>query len=347
MRRYNMEIEKRIPKTGGCLSLYSGQDATMQPTPKGIVGKITSWRTFLLLLCSSLLASCLSTLPDIDKLRTFSEDRRSAPFAPTPEELTTEMPFVVVLPPRTQPGVTSYANDNSVTFIKSMMEDAGNLQVFPDQRMKQVLDSNEYRMLDITREEDAIKLGEALRVKYLVMLDTSPATFSHEEDDWSAVVTMHLYQLSPTKKLTEETFPYQQSELEDMRLDLRPKLQAALPLKAFLVETYERRKVAKLNVGMDQGAEELDRFAVFRRDQRSSPPEIVDHGGGKSSRITIHSEDYGKMVGTLEIFRSKQNESWALLEPAKGEEILPGDAAFKVVRYRTDPFRKIDLGRFD
>ena len=347
MRRYNMEIEKRIPKTGGCLSLYSGQDATMQPTPKGIVGKITSWRTFLLLFCSSLLASCLSTLPDIDKLRTFGEDRRSAPFAPTPEELTTEKPFVVVLPPRTQPGVTSYANDNSVTFIKSMVEDAGNLQVFPDQRMKQVLDSNEYRMLDITREEDAIELGEALRVKYLVMLDTSPATFSHDDDDWSAVVTMHLYQLSPTKKLTKETFPYQQSELEDMRLDLRPKLQAALPLKAFLVETYERRKVAKLNVGMDQGAEELDRFAVFRRDQRSSPPKIVDHGGGKSSRITIHSEDYSKMVGTLEIFRSKQNESWALLEPAKGEEILPGDAAFKVVRYRTDFFRKVNLGRFD
>ena len=61
MRRYNMEIEKGIPKIGGCLSLNLGQDAKMQPTPKGIVGKITSWRTFLLLLCSSLLASCLST----------------------------------------------------------------------------------------------------------------------------------------------------------------------------------------------------------------------------------------------------------------------------------------------
>ena len=163
MRRYNMEIEKGIPKIGGCLSLNLGQDAKMQPTPKGIIGKSTSW--LLLLFCSSLLASCLSTLPDINNLRTFAEDRRSAPFAPTPEELTTEMSFVAVLPPRTQPGVTSYANDNSVTFIKSMMEDAGNLQVFPDQRTKQVLDSNEYRMLDITREEEAIKLGEALRVK--------------------------------------------------------------------------------------------------------------------------------------------------------------------------------------
>ena len=347
MRRYNMEIEKGIPKISGFLTLGSGQDAKMQLTPKGIVGRITCWRTLLLLLCSSLLASCLSTLPDIDNLRIFSEDRRSAPFAPTSEELTAEMSFVAVLPPRTQSGVTNYANDYSVTFIKSMMENAGNLQVFPDQRIKQVLDSNEYRMLDITREEDAIKLGEALRVKYLVMLDTSPATFSHDDDDWSAVVTMHLYQLSPTKKLAEETFPYQHSELEDMRMDLRPKLQAALPLRAFLVETYERRKVAKLNVGMDQGAEELDRFAVFRRDKRSSQPEIVDYGRGKSARITTHSEDYGTMVGTLEIFSSKQNESWALLEPAKGEEILPGDAAFKVVRYRTDPFRKIDLCRLD
>ena len=26
-----------------------------------------------------------------------------------------------------------------------------------------------------------------------------------------------------------------------------------------------------------------------------------------TSRITIHSEDYGKMVGTLEIFRSRMN----------------------------------------
>ena len=222
MRRYNMEIEKGLPRIDDILSSNLGQDAKMQPTPEGIAGRIVGWRTLLLLLCSSLLASCLSTTPDINNLRTFSEDRRSAPFAPTLEELTPEMPFVVVLPPRTQPGVTSYANDNSVTFIKSMMEDAGNLQVFPDQRMKQVLDSNEYRMLDITREEDAIKLGEALRVKYLVMLDTSPPTFSHEDDDWSAVVTMHLYQLSPTKKLAEETFPYQQSELEDMRMDLRP-----------------------------------------------------------------------------------------------------------------------------
>ena len=335
MQRYNMEIEKRTTKVVGLCPLTSGQEAAMQLAPRGIAGKTVVG--LLLLLCSSLLASCLSTLPDIDKLRTYTEDRRSAPFAPTAEELTLEQAFVVVLPPRTQPGVTTYANDNSLSFIKSMMEDAGNLQVFPDDRMRQVLDSNEYRMLDITREDDAIKLGEALRVKYLVMMDTAPATFSHDADDWSASVTMHLYQLSPTKKLAQETFPYQQSNLEDMRLDLRPKLQAALPLRAFLVETYERRKVAKLNVGMDHGAEELDRFAVFRRDQRSE----------KSGRITTHSEDYGKLVGTLEIFRSKQNESWALLEPTKGEEILPGDAAFKIVRYRTDYFRKIDLGRFD
>ena len=38
MRRYNMEIEKRIPKTGGCLSLYSGQDANklLQNTNKNV-----------------------------------------------------------------------------------------------------------------------------------------------------------------------------------------------------------------------------------------------------------------------------------------------------------------------
>jgi len=335
MRRCNMEIEKRITKVGGSWPLTSRQEAKMQPTPQGLAGKMFGGA--LLLLCGSLLASCLSTTPDINNLRTFNEDRRSAPFAPTQEELTLEQSFVVVLPPRAQPGVTTYANDNSLIFIKSMLEDAGKLEVFPDERLKQVHDSDEYRMLDLTQEEDAIRLGEALRVKYLVMLDTSPATFSHAADDWSAVVTMHLYQLSPTKKLAQETFPYQQSNLEEMRLDLRPKLQAALPLKAFLVETYERRKVAKLNVGMDQGAEEFDRFAVFRRDQRSE----------KSGRITTHTEDYGKQVGTLEIFRSKQNESWALLEPARGEEILPGDAAFKIVRYRTDFFRKIDLGRFD
>ncbi len=63
MRRYNMEIEKGLPKSDGCLPLNSGQDAKMQPTPKGIVGKSTSWQTWLLLLCSSLLASCLIHYP--------------------------------------------------------------------------------------------------------------------------------------------------------------------------------------------------------------------------------------------------------------------------------------------
>ncbi len=347
MRRYKMEIEKRIPKVGGLLSLTSGQDAGMQPTLSKVGRRSAGWQWLMMLLCSGLLASCLSTIPDIDKLQMFAEDRKQAPFPPTEDELTLEQPFVVVLPPSTQPGVTSYANDNSETFIKSMMEEAGNLQIFPEQRLQQVLDSSEYRMLDMEQEADALKLAEAVRAKYLVMLKTAPPSFDHDANDWSAVVTMHLYQLSPTQKLAQETFPYQQSKLEDMRLDLRPKLQAALPLKAFLVETYERRKVAKLNVGVDQGAEELDRFAIFRRDKRSSPPAIVDHGGGKSSRVTTHSEDYVKQVGTLEIFRTKQNESWALLEPVKGEEILPGDTAFKVVRYRTDYFRKVDLGRFD
>jgi hypothetical protein len=33
MRRYNMEIEKGLPKSDGCLPLNSGQDAKMQPTP--------------------------------------------------------------------------------------------------------------------------------------------------------------------------------------------------------------------------------------------------------------------------------------------------------------------------
>ena len=81
MRRYKMEIEKL--RVSGVSPVTSGQDAKMQLTPKGIVDKSTSW--LLLLLCSSLLASCLSTLPDIKNLRTYSEDRRSAPFAPTPE----------------------------------------------------------------------------------------------------------------------------------------------------------------------------------------------------------------------------------------------------------------------
>ena len=333
MRRYNMEIEKLV--VSGVLPMTSGQDAGMQPTLPSI--KKFGWQTLLLLLCSSFLASCLSNIPDINKLRTFAEDRREAPFPPTQDELSMEEPFVAVLPPKTQPGVTSYANDNSVTFVKSMMEDAGNLQVFPDERLQQIYNSDEYRMLDLTRQEDAVKLGEALRVKYLVMMETAPPNFKHEAEDWSAVVTVRLYQLFPTLQLVEETFPYQQSELEEMRLDLRPKLQAALPLRAFLVETFERRKVARLNIGVAQGAEELDRFLVYRRDKRTEV----------AGRFTTRSEEYNKQVGTLEIFRTKENESWAMLEPIKGQEILPGDAAFKIVRYKRGFFRKVDLGRFD
>jgi len=333
MRRYNMEIEK--PVVIGVLPMTTGQDAGMQPTLPAI--RKFGWQTLLLLLCSSFLASCLSNLPDINKLRTFAEDRREAPFPPTQDELAMEEPFVAVLPPKTQPGVTSYANDNSVTFVKSMMEDAGNLQVFPDERLQQIYNSDEYRMLDLTRQEDAVKLGEALRVKYLVMMETAPPNFKHEAEDWSAVVTVRLYQLFPTLQLVEETFPYQQSELEEMRLDLRPKLQAALPLRAFLVETFERRKVARLNIGVAQGAEELDRFLVYRRDKRTEV----------AGRFTTRSEEYNKQGGTLEIFRTKENESWAMLEPIKGQEILPGDAAFKIVRYKRGFFRKVDLGRFD
>jgi len=333
MRRYNMEIEKLV--VSGVLPMTSGQDAGMQPTLPSI--RKFGWQTLLLLLCSSFLASCLSNIPDINKLRTFAEDRREAPFPPTQDELSMEEPFVAVLPPKTQPGVTSYANDNSVTFVKSMMEDAGNLQVFPDERLQQIYNSDEYRMLDLTRQEDAVKLGEALRVKYIVMMETAPPNFKHEAEDWSAVVTVRLYQLFPTLQLVEETFPYQQSELEEMRLDLRPKLQAALPLRAFLVETFERRKVARLNIGVAQGAEELDRFLVYRRDKRTEV----------AGRFTTRSEEYNKQVGTLEIFRTKENESWAMLEPIKGQEILPGDAAFKIVRYKRGFFRKVDLGRFD
>jgi hypothetical protein len=328
-----MEIEKLV--VSGVLPMTSGQDAGMQPTLPSI--RKFGWQTLLLLLCSSFLASCLSNIPDINKLRTFAEDRREAPFPPTQDELSMEEPFVAVLPPKTQPGVTSYANDNSVTFVKSMMEDAGNLQVFPDERLQQIYNSDEYRMLDLTRQEDAVKLGEALRVKYLVMMETAPPNFKHEAEDWSAVVTVRLYQLFPTLQLVEETFPYQQSELEEMRLDLRPKLQAALPLRAFLVETFERRKVARLNIGVAQGAEELDRFLVYRRDKRTEV----------AGRFTTRSEEYNKQVGTLEIFRTKENESWAMLEPIKGQEILPGDAAFKIVRYKRGFFRKVDLGRFD
>ncbi len=334
MRRYNMEIEKL--GVSGVLPMTSGQDAGMQPTLPLIVRKL-GWQTLLLLICSSLLASCLSNLPDINNLRTFAEDRRQAPFPPTQDELAIEEPFVAVMPPKTQPGVTSYANDNAVTFVKSMMEDAGNLQVFPNERLQQIYNSDEYRMLDLTQPEDAIKLGEALRVKYMVMMETAPPNFEHEAEDWSAVVTVRLYQLSPTAKLVEETFPYQQSQLEEMRLDLRPTLQAALPLRAFLVETFERRKVARLNIGEAQGAEELDRFLVYRRDKKTEV----------AGRFTTRSEEYPMQVGTLKIFRTKENESWALLEPNKGQEILPGDTAFKIVRYKRGFFRKVDLGRFD
>jgi len=96
MRRYKMEIEKLV--VSGVLPMTPGQDAGMQPTLPSI--KKFGWQTLLLLLCSSFLASCLSNLPDINKLRTFAEDRREAPFPPTQDELAIEEPFVAVMPPK-------------------------------------------------------------------------------------------------------------------------------------------------------------------------------------------------------------------------------------------------------
>lgn len=341
MRRCKLETQPWTPTTGSNGLPPTGLDAGLQPTPPQTSRVRSGWNLLLLLLCGSLLASCLSTLPDIDKLQSHAEDRKQAPYPPTAAELARERPFVAVIGTPTGEDVSTYAKENSVLFLKSMLEESGNLQIFPDFRLQQVLDTKEYRMLDMNREEDVIRLGEAVRVKYVALVEPTAPNFPHKENDWSATVTMKLYQLSPMKKLAEETFPFQQSRLDELRLDLAPALEAALPLQAFVMETYEKRKVARLNAGLAQGVGEKDRFAVFRRVKQT------EVGGSDTMRITTRTEAYSKQVGTLEIFRAKENEAWALLEPAEGEEILQGDAAFRFVRYRTDMFRTVGLGAFE
>lgn len=271
---------------------------------------------------------------DVTQLRSYPEDQQAAPYPPSNEELRRDRPFVVVYPPQAAEGVSPYANENSVTFLKAMLEEAGDLQIFDEARLQQVRDTDEFRRFDVTQETDAVRLGEALKVKYMVMLQTEPPTFEHEENDWSAVVTMKLYQLSPTKLLSESTFPYQHSQFDEMRDNLQPQLQAVLPMRAFLLETFEKRNVGRLNVGSSQGIKEQDQFAVYRRVKAT----MVD------GNTTTRTERYTEQVGTLEVFAVEENAAWVTLTPAEGQQILRGDAAFRVVKYRTDWFKGIHLG---
>lgn len=279
-------------------------------------------KTILLLLFTGLLIMFIGCQKKINFLAAgvYPEDEKESPFPPKAEELRPTKYAIAFVPIEPNPHLTRHHLTLSRSFIQSILEESGNLRIIEDYRVDNALKFTEFKDFDVTSMEDVIKLGEFLKVKYIAVLRVQESPLQVDEDDWATYINVRISQLSPTKVALDESFNYVFSKSIKIKREFRTKVEAAFPLRGFILETRNRHAYARISLGRNHSIRPERVFQVYRR-----IIEVQEFSDGS----TKTSESYSKLLGEIEISEVAENESWGIVKKQEDRsKILKGDAVF-------------------
>ena len=211
--------------------------------------------------------------------------------------------------------LSRYHKTLSESFVLSALEEYSDLKVIEDQRVRGVLEFQEFQGFNRNSQQDLLRLGKRLQAEYVGLLRVTPSPVRASPNDWSTYIGLQVYRINPPKLMLRDEFTFVFSESAQQLRGLRTNIQKTLPMEGFILETYNDRAFAVVNLGRDRNITSGRRCKVYRRKRR----ERIETDGTKITETNYEE------VGQLQIVEVLDFTSWAVVSPEFRGKILSGD----------------------
>ncbi len=250
-------------------------------------------------------------------------------YPPSEEELLTSKSFVAFLPVQYAENLSRYHKALSVSFVQSVLEEYGDLNIIDDIRVSRALNRSEFAKLnaDLERsklrrfEDDLVKqtveLGKWLRVRYIVLMRVQLSPEKVDSNDWSTYIRFRIIRVEdPVKNELNHEFTFIFSESNDIWEELGNLVRGRFPLSGFIIESRASRAYVRINIGRKNRIKNEQECTIFRR----VPKKIKRSNGGTISSYEVDRK------GQLQLFRVQEDFSWGKVPSKFREVIRQGDA---------------------
>ena len=241
-------------------------------------------------------------------------DLKQSETYPTVEDQA-QSPYIAFAPTEFVGRLSRYHKTLSESFVLSVLEEYSDLKVIEDQRVRGILEFQEFQGFNRNSQKDLLRLGERLQAEYVGLLRVTPSPVRASPEDWSTYIGLQVYRVNPPKLMLRDEFTFVFSESAQLLRTLRTKIQKTLPMEGYILETYNDRAFAVVNLGRDRNITPGRRCKVFRRKHR----EWAKPDGTKITETSYEE------VGELQIVEVLDFTSWAVVPPEFREKILSGD----------------------
>ena len=258
------------------------------------------------------------------------ELEKTVPNPPSLKELSSHKSSIAFLPVQYSEGLTRYHRILSHTFVMSVLEEFGDLEVLEDTRVQKTLQLTEYSQLKQLIEEEkyrryekplvdgVIKIGKEIGVRYIVLMTVQTSPIKVSPNDWSTYITSRIMRVEdpPDSNYMNHEFTFVFSESNSLWEDMGAQIRGKFPLSGFILETRGNRVYARISLGRRNRITFEQDCKIFRRIRKE-----VQEISKKTPQVT----DFD-LLGKMKIFNVQQDFSWGHVENDARKKILKGDA---------------------
>ena len=251
-----------------------------------------------------------------------------APIKPSAEELQTSKAFVAFLPVQFSENLSRYHKTLSVSFVKSVLEEHGDLKIIDDIRVKSALNSSKFMPLSISLKKNklrriddelinqTIELGKWLRVRYIVLMSVQSSPKKVSLKEWSTYISFRIYRVEePVKNEMNHEFTYVFSESNDLWEEIGALVRGRFPIGGFIVESRANRLYVRINLGRRNRISKDQVCKIFRRVKKEKKG---------TTGTTIIKMEFDR-IGYVKLFRVQEDFSWGIIPSNFRNSVLNGD----------------------
>lgn len=278
-------------------------------------------RSFAVLAIVLLASSCAKKRVDPYALPILPEDRVTAEFAPTEEELVPVPQRMLLLAAAGNEAASQNRLERILAFVRSGMGRYGNIRCVPQRESEDVLREEEFRLFRPESISEVVRLGKRVEARFATQLRVAVReTESDEEPDrLVADIDLTVVATGSGRTVFKENLKYDSARPQRSLKTIGKPVQRHFPIKGFILETRGGRQVAKISVGRSLGVE-LNR--LFHVRERFVAREVVRGAVRKSI-------DYSReVVAPVRVIRVMENESWVSVPEGRRSKVMLGQVLF-------------------
>ena len=272
----------------------------------------------LLFFCAGLVA-CSGPTVDPLSLPLNPPDLETAQFPPSESELVHRPRMLLTLVASAKEDLSPAQTGESLAFLAESLAKYGDFAPIPESKVKALLAREDQRGFRPESIAMALNLGSLLGAEFVAQVELSLAPVKRSDAPYKTQGKITLFHQASGRMVFLEPWVYDSADPTESRTRLKPKIQAAFPLRGFVLETRGDRRVAKISLGAS-----LDLKVGQKVSFRSRIVETSLQNGLNSQLIT-----YSPQVQCQgEVILVTANHAWVLIKPKDQEKLKKGDVVF-------------------